>query len=145
MVDVARANLAANGFGDVRVLHGAVMPASFSDETVLFEQIPAFWASRVASANSRQERILDVPAVRFDHLMHQTRPTVILMDVEGAEQHILRDADLASNTHTIVFETHPKRYPHDAIEAVSQNLIAQGFERVPIDFETRIWMFRRTR
>jgi FkbM family methyltransferase len=124
-VELARANLAANGYAGVNLLHGAVT-AKESGE-VEFGQRPAFWASALQSADGwpANARVLRVPALPIAGLLALARPTVLCCDIEGAELEVLAEAQ--PGVRLIVVETHPGLYGEEGAARLEARLAAQGF------------------
>jgi FkbM family methyltransferase len=129
----ARANLAANGFPGVRLIHGAVTGTATGQ--VAFGQRPAFWASALKGANGwpANASVLQVPALPVVGLLAETRPTVLGCDIEGAELEVL--AQPLPGVRLIVVETHPGLYGAEGIAALAAGLAAQGF--APTDVGAR--------
>jgi FkbM family methyltransferase len=125
-VELARANLAANGFGGARLIHGAVV-AHGEGDTVEFGVRPSFWASSLIGPGDdgpsvRRER---VPAVPIGRLLRELRPTVLSCDIEGAELDVLTRP--LPGVRLVVAEIHPGRYGAAGTRQVFAGLDAQGF------------------
>jgi FkbM family methyltransferase len=88
---LARANLAANGFSGVRLIHGAVTATATGE--VEFGQRPAFWASAVKGPGPTGRRMrrwcLRARAAPRVALLAEVRPSVLCCDIEGAEVAVL--------------------------------------------------------
>lgn len=126
---LARANLAANGFPGVRVLHGAVTGDAVGE--VGFGQRPAFWASAMKGAEDwpANARVLRVPALPIGPLLADARPTVLSCDIEGAELEVLSQA--LPGVRLIVVEIHPAVYGPGGTRRLFDALSAQGFVYLP--------------
>lgn len=127
--DLARANLAANGFPGARILQGAVTATETGE--VEFGQRPAFWASALKGAEGwpANARLLRVPALPVGPLLADVRPTVLCCDIEGAEAAVL--ARPLPGVRLIVVEIHPGLYGMAGTKALFDALSAQGFAYVP--------------
>ncbi|MCB6178458.1 FkbM family methyltransferase [Rhodobacter sp. Har01] len=122
---LARANLAANGFGAVRVIHAAVVAKG--EGTVEFGLRPTFWASSLEGPEGwgpgvRRE---GVPALPIARLIAEVRPTVLCCDIEGAELEVL--ARPLPGVRLLVVEIHPGRYGPQGTRRLFDALAAEGF------------------
>lgn len=126
---LARANLAANGFPGVRLLHGAVTAGAAGE--VEFGQRSAFWASSLKGAQDwpANARILRVPALPIGPLLAEARPTVLSCDIEGAELEVL--AQPLPGVRLVVAEIHPAVYGPEGTRYLFDALSAQGFAYLP--------------
>jgi FkbM family methyltransferase len=122
---LARANLDANGFAAVRLIHGAVTAGEEGE--VEFGQRPAFWASALRGGGDwpANARILRVPARPIAALLAEARPTVLSCDIEGAERAVL--AQPLPGVRLIVTELHPGLYGPEGVAEVTAALAARGF------------------
>lgn len=122
---LARANLEANGFPGVRLIHGAVTAGEEGE--VDFGQRPAFWASALQGPEGwpANARILRVPARPIASLLAEARPTVLSCDIEGAELQVLTQP--LPGVRLIVTELHPGLYGPEGVAKVTSALAAQGF------------------
>lgn len=122
---LARANLSANGFPGVRLIHGAATAtaAGMAD----FGLRPAFWASALKGAGDwpANATVTRVPARPIAQLLAETRPTVLSCDIEGAEAEVL--AQPLPGVRLIVVELHPVVYGAAGTRALFGALSAQGF------------------
>lgn len=125
---LARANLAANGFPGVRLIHGAVTAsAEPSAPEVEFGERPAFWASALKGPEGWPDnaRIRRVPALPLAGLLAEARPTVLSCDIEGAEAQVL--AAPLPGVRLLVVELHPSAYGLKGTRGLFDALSAQGF------------------
>ena len=138
---LADENLAANGFGAVRLVHGAVT-AGATDE-VEFGQRPAFWASALPGPEGwpANARVIRVPAQPISSLLATHRPTVLCCDIEGAELEVL--AIPLTGIRLVVVELHPALYGPKGAAQVRENLVAQGFKPEPAGTKGATVVYRR--
>lgn len=138
-------NADKNGFAAMQVIQGAVVADSFADETVTFELLPGFWASSISEDGTKRRKaskLVTVPALKFGDLQARARPTVISMDIEGAE------ADLAScvwwpETRIVIMEVHPQHYGSHALRQLIQDMFANGFGWMPWGSRGSVVVFER--
>jgi FkbM family methyltransferase len=83
---------------------------------------------------------ITVPSVAINDVLKETAPSVILMDVEGAEVELLEIADL-SNVKVMIIEMHPHIVGHDVIDGLLESLNAQGF--TPAEQQHKTYLFTR--
>lgn len=151
MLPVIRANLDRNGGGAVRLMHGAVVAPRYKAETVPFVQEPQFWSGHIArgaqaelGAEGGEGRppVINVPALRLDTLLAESRPDVVIMDVEGAEK-TLFDHPWPDNIRSVMMELHPARYPDTVIQKIVARLSAAGMTYDPHPSRGTLLAFRR--
>lgn len=130
MAEVARATLARCGAAAARIRWGAVVPDDHAEPEVAFLQRRAFWASGLAAkappAADGPARRLMVPALRFGALLAEHRPTVLSIDIEGAEA-ALFDRPLPAPLRLVVIEIHPALYGLSGTRRIFDGLSASGF------------------
>jgi FkbM family methyltransferase len=125
-IELARVNLAANGFGGVQLIHGAVT-AEVGGE-VEFGQRPAFWASALKGSEGWPEnaKVIRVPALPITSLLARLQPTVMCCDIEGAELEVLTQP--LPGVRLLVVEFHPALYGEAGVGRVRAALAAQDFQ-----------------
>lgn len=114
MLSTIRANFDRNDGAQITLRHGAVVGPDYEGDTLSFARARQFWASRIADMESRAEGLVEVPAVRIDALLEEVRPQMVIMDIEGAEQHLFTRA-WPGFVKTVVMELHPKQYESRAV------------------------------
>ena len=129
-----------NGVAGVAIRAAAVTRGG--DARVGFFRHENFWASSTAGEPRGTHEVLDVPAVDFDTLLAEFRPSVLACDIEGAERALLAGADLAG-IREIVLELHPRVYGAAGVEAIHDGLEAAGFLALPRNRETSVRHFVR--
>jgi FkbM family methyltransferase len=138
---LARENLAANGLGGVRLIHGAVTGGAAGE--VEFGQRPAFWASALRGAEGwpANAQVIRVPAHPLADLLAEHRPTVLCCDIEGAETDVLTTG--LTGVRLVVVELHPGIYGPEGEERVRESLADQGFAPEPHGTKGATVVYRR--
>ncbi len=73
----------------------------------------------------RAEKV-DVPVVKWEAIKKQIKPTVLLMDIEGAELDFFRHADL-SGIRVIIAELHRHIYHRPGMREIRDGIAEKGF------------------
>ena len=144
MLPVVRANLDRNGYGEVTLLHGAVTGRDGPEAPVAFDGAKSFWAGRIADGETVAARRGDVPALGLDALLARVRPQVVVMDIEGAEEHLF-DAPWPAHVRSVMMELHPGRYADTVIRRIVDCMSDSGLTYDPGPSCGRILCFRRVR
>lgn len=143
MLPVIRANLDRNGHGAARVIHGAVTGDGAEGETLTFRLGRAFWGSSIAG-DGKAGDLVEVPLLRIGALLREHRPHVVIMDIEGAEQHLF-DAPWPGHVRFVMMELHPGRYPDTVIRRIFDTMSASGLTYDPGASSGGVVGFRRVR
>lgn len=148
-IRLARKNLRENGFGKVRLIHGAVTGEGETAAEVEFCQRQAFWASSLRNLVQRAGRdlpqsvpVTQVPALPAARLLDELQPTVLSCDIEGAELEVLR-ADMPAALRLIICEIHPALYGPEGTRQIFDALARQGFAYEPEGSRGATVVFRR--
>lgn len=144
MLEVIRNNLDQNGFQAASLIHGAVGKAVKSNQAVGFEEKPAFWAGRLADQNSKPEAIVNVPLLSLHTLLRNHRPHVVIMDIEGAEQHLF-DLPWPGFVQNVIMELHPGQYSDHVIKKIVDCMSTSGLTYDPGPSRGRVMGFRKLR
>jgi FkbM family methyltransferase len=116
-----RANYALNGFEPNLRMQAVTADGRdltfFQDQNILSS---SFYERDIGSTK------IVVPSVAINDVLREHAPSVVLMDVEGAEVELLEIADM-SGVKTIIIEVHPHIVGEDVIEGLLADLSAQGF------------------
>ncbi|MDO5705336.1 MAG: FkbM family methyltransferase [Paracoccus sp. (in: a-proteobacteria)] len=123
MHPVIRRNFRLNGLSGIRLIRGAV---GASGDTVTFHVHPGFWSASLIRNPKLTSQPVEVPVKRFANLVRRRAATAVLMDIEGAEQHILADP-IPASVRLMVIELHPLVYGADTAAALVSALKQQGF------------------
>ncbi len=125
MINVIRMNFERNGCADIDLRHGAVVGAEFAETEVEFTQSAAFWASSIGGGGGAKARKVIVPVQRFDDLLTEHEPNVVIMDIEGAEAAFF-EADWPAYVRVLLMEIHPKRYSDKVVQKIFDRLSSSG-------------------
>ena len=91
LVPVLRANLDRNGQGAAQVLHGAVGGGDGGGRSRF--QIPrGILGASLARPGAPEAEVVEVPSLGILTLLYDHGRNLVMMDVEGAEEHLLRPA-----------------------------------------------------
>ena len=126
----ARANLVLNGVSTT-IREGVCRPRSVGSEAVDFRLAKIFWASSLVvkaeeGAPPRDEQVLKVPVEILEDVLSAHQANVLVMDIEGGELEILREADFSS-LRVLIFETHEAMVGRLATNTAIQAACARGF------------------
>jgi len=145
MSPVVEKNLAANGFKDVTVINGAVVPDSFTKDHISFHMTAAFWASSLNPTIAKKwksTQSVEVPAVKISALMRQHQPSVVIMDIEGGEQGLF-EAPWPDHVRLLVIEIHPLLYADEVIQQIFDQMSATGLTYCPAGSYGQVVVFKR--
>lgn len=121
MEPVIRENFALNGMEPCLTLRAVTVDGA---------PISFFKNANVVSSSlydrGLEAQKITVESVAIEKVLRVDQPTVLIMDVEGAEIDLLEAADL-SGVREIVVELHPHIVGHDATNAMIAQVCAKGF------------------
>lgn len=143
MIDVIEATYKVNNVADViSVVNAALVSEPDPPEELSFHISKRFSFSSTRTPKKELSRTVSVPVKRFADVQKSFCPTVLLMDIEGAELDFLEHADL-DGIHSIVIEFHPDVYGLDGMRRCKNIVRAAGYEKLP-DVSTRtVWAASR--
>ncbi|MEP4246692.1 FkbM family methyltransferase [Tateyamaria sp.] len=141
-LDIIRHNLDLNGASKAQLIHGAVVGRDADMDTVLFRVGRVFWGSSIADARSPSEDVVEVPAVSIADLFRTHRPNIVIIDIEGAEQHLF-DRPWPQHVRQVIMEIHPKRYPASTIKDIVDCMSKSGLTYDPGCSRGALLAFRR--
>lgn len=121
LVDILRRNVAQNN-GKVDIISAV---AAMEDGEIDFHIAPDFVMSSAVKAG-KNAKTMRLPKADVQRLVHETNPSVLIMDIEGAEIDILNRLDL-SPLRRIVVEFHPTITSAEVITDTILHLVAEGF------------------
>lgn len=143
MIAAIRANLDANGAAATRLIEGAIVPESHAGDTVRFRRNAAFWAAALAEDGAGSGgRISEVTALRLGPLLAEHRPSVVIMDIEGAEAR-LADMKWPGHVRLLVMEIHTGRYDGRALKRLFDGLSASDMTYMPWGSRGETLVFQR--
>jgi FkbM family methyltransferase len=125
LASAIRDNFRRNGLANPDIIQAAV---SASDGSISFGVNANFWSSSILSRAN--ETRVEVPARTLPTLVSDmpTKPTALVMDIEGAEVDI--PIEHFGLFEKVVIETHPKLVGEDATAKLLRGLEADGFRQV---------------
>ena len=130
MLDVIRHNLDLNGAKATELLHGAVVGDAMDTDTLLFRVGKVFWGSSIADQDTPLTDVVEVPALRLSDLLKEHRPHIVIIDVEGAEEHLF-DRQWPGFVRQVIMELHPKKYTADTIKRIFDCMSKSGLTYDP--------------
>jgi len=139
LIPVIEGNLARNGQAEATVLHAAVAADVLEGSTAEFHLADFYTASSLSGGSGRK---VTVPLVSVTDLIAAHRPHVILMDVEGAEEHLF-DKRWKCPLRFFVLELHPKKYGAEVIKKIVDFMSAMDMTYDPVVSTRKILGFRR--
>ncbi len=135
LLALIRANFARNGHPPPRLIHAALAPR---DGPVRFHQSRRLWSSSRLRARADAETV-EVPGLTLTSLRRRLaregiRPTLLVLDVEGAEVEVQPAA--LDGIDRLLVEVHPRIVGEQAVARWLKALAACGFETVARRRET---------
>lgn len=137
MHDTILGNVELNG-RSCRIVGAAVVPDHFRDEQLTLHICDEYWWTTARTDGEGDP--VPVPVIRISELLTQERPTVLLIDIEGAEVGLL-PSRLPSELRLIIAELHTLDIGDEATADVVNLLVNQGFKLKRIRAQT--WVFQR--
>ncbi len=142
MLPVIRANLDRNGHQNATLVHGAVTGNGADGDVLEFRRGKAFWGSSIVEEGKGGGDIVQVPLLRIGALLAEHKPHVVIMDIEGAEQHLF-DAPWPHHIRFVMLELHPARYPDTVIQRIFDCMSASNMTYDPRASSGGVVSFRR--
>lgn len=140
LIRTIEANFARNG-RTAPVHNAAVVGRSVNGSTATFHLHRDFWASSLVDKPGMVESI-EVPTIALSELIGRHKPSVLIMDVEGAEYDMLLPTDLSS-IDRLCLEVHSRYIGIEKISEIVQTLLASGFKIDLPGSEGEILLFSR--
>lgn len=119
LIGLIRKNQQLNGVSFAVV--NAVLGAGHGERD--FYVTANFWASGLSPIPGARK--ISVPQLDFMELLERTAPTVLVIDIEGGEAELLRDAVLSGVT-TAIIELHPAVLNPSQVSSIFQTLAKNG-------------------
>lgn len=140
LIETIEANFARNG-RIAPVHNAAVVGHAVNGSAATFHLHRDFWASSLVDKPGMVESI-EVPTISLSDLIARHRPSVLIMDVEGAEYDMLLPTDLSS-IDRLCLEVHSRYIGLEKISEIVQSLLASGFNIDLPESEGEILLFSR--
>lgn len=142
MVPAAQANLDRNGAAAAQIRHGAVVADTATADHISFHAHPAFWQGKVQTTGA-DDHIVAVPALRLGDLLRDHRPSLVMIDIEGAEADFI-GYDWPQSVRLVVMETHLRNYSDATVLGdIIGGFFAQGFVLSPLGTQDDTLVFER--
>lgn len=123
LIPVIRETHRLNGVATVDLRNGVV--SSSARKKAPFYLRADFWASSMEPDSRPFRKKKHLPCFNIHALVAETRPTVIVCDIEGGEMGLFDGVDLSA-VRAMILEMHPKVYGAETVEAISGLLEGQG-------------------
>ncbi|MEJ8308408.1 FkbM family methyltransferase [Agrobacterium larrymoorei] len=120
--------LAANGASNVRFAQG-LLTAGKPDKHVFYVRRD-LWMSSMDEQQGPYESRIEIGSENIDNFIHLHDINVMVMDIEGAERDLLRDARL-DGVERIFVELHDHLYGLSGVRDITQALAEKGFAYDP--------------
>lgn len=136
-LEMLKRNYALNGL-QPRVIHAA---AAAEDGTLELDVGGEFWENSLLTA-AEATKTVSVPALSLERLVElmPESPTVLICDIEGAEQY-LNFAQLPTSVSKVIVELHPEVTGEAVVERILQDFGNLGFIRAGREGDT--WLLLR--
>lgn len=129
-LNVIRNNLDLNGASAAKMIHAAVVSNTQDSETAAFRVGNVFWGSSIAQTDSATDKIVEVPTIGLFDLFENHRPHVVIMDIEGAEEHLF-DQKWPRFIRQVILEIHPTLYGNSTIKTIVDCMSKSGMTYDP--------------
>lgn len=123
LIAVIRETHRLNGVASVDLRNGVVVHNA--QKKAPFYLRADFWASSMEPDSRPFRKKKHLPCFNIQALVAETRPTVIVCDIEGGEMGLFDDVDL-TGVRAMILEMHPKVYGAETVEAISGLFEGQG-------------------
>jgi FkbM family methyltransferase len=141
LLPVIADNVARNGLTPLTILHGAAVPGEGGGQLPLFRR-EGFWSGSTSRGRGGLRDSIEVPALGIDGLFASLRPTVLVADIEGAEEGLF-DGGLPEPLRLAVIELHPAHYGARGIAGIFDAFARSGFAYCPAGSRGRVVVFSR--
>lgn len=133
-----RRTFTANG-QPLRLIQAAAVNESAGDGRVTLNVASGYWWSSMLSVHGASG--LHVQAIRLSRLLELSEANVLLVDIEGYEQHLFDGCELAG-IDTLIMEIHAPTLGAPSSSTLITDLIRRGFDLV--DFAAHSFVFKRS-
>lgn len=132
-----------NSLTDRIEVRNAILSANPEDpESIPFHIDASYLDSSVLAVESDAKSTVSIAKADFETVKREFAPTVLLMDIEGAELDFLQHADL-SGIRAIVIEFHRWIYGHKGARVCKRTLSEAGFLRLEDLSWRAVWTCER--
>jgi len=128
--------------GRITVRNEVLIAQKDRPATMTFHLGSSYLGSSLIRDGSPKTDAVDVPTADFNSVLKDFRATVLLMDIEGGELDVLRDADL-TGLRAMVLEFHPDAYGIEGMRECKRILRRAGFDRVESHSSRTVWVCTR--
>lgn len=118
----------ANGLVNVLFNHGLVTAGRLGNHPFYIRE--DFWMSSLIKEQGSYTEVIETPSLDVDSLIAAHAINVLVMDIEGAEQALLKAARLA-HIERVFLELHDHLYGLAGVRDVFQSLLARNFSYDP--------------
>ena len=125
LLPVIEETLSNCGLADVNILHGVAVE-KICGKTENFYISDAFWSGTRKKSEDNNYKKIVAPALALKELIKISKPTILIVDIEGAEEDFFY-SELPSELRLIIIELHPSHYPSNSIKNLFLRLFDQGF------------------
>ncbi|SES04758.1 MULTISPECIES: FkbM family methyltransferase [Halopseudomonas] len=138
MHDIIRQNVRLNGH-ECQLIAAAVVADDFSGEMLTLRVQDEYWWSSVLDHGSGEP--VETEVARISDLLESIRPSVLVLDIEGAEVGLLPHK-LPDDLRLIMVELHTPEIGDVATVSVVNTIMGQGFRLCHVRSQT--WVFERS-
>ena len=122
-----------NDISNVSVQHAMLQPDP-TEKTRTFH-IHKYFSEGSVFQSEMSEETIEIPVVDLNEVVAEFKPTVLVCDIEGAEEIVIPNADL-STLRAIVLEVHPSMMSRAGMKAVFDACLGAGlYPRVELSTE----------
>lgn len=134
---------AMNDLGDrISVSNTVLISQDDRPDEMTFYVANSYLGSSLTDRDNRQTRPVQVKTAGFNETVAALKPDVLIMDIEGGELDVLKDADLSS-IRAVVLEFHPGAYGIEGMRTCKDILKKAGFERIESHSTRTVWACER--
>jgi FkbM family methyltransferase len=124
LIPVIRKAHALNG-ASVEIVNAAVTGKARGSSARFFLR-KDFWASSMSPEPPDFIGSVEVPVVQIEALVERSKPTVVVVDIEGGEAELI-ESDWCRGVRAVLLETHPDVLGRDGVEKIRRFLRDRGF------------------
>lgn len=125
LLDAIRLTMSLNGIEEFQLVWGAV--STSPAETTRLQVGEHYWAAKETCSTGSDT--VEVPLLSPQAILSQTKPDVLICDIEGNEQGLIDGADLSA-VRSFIVEFHPDSYGMATMERLDDKLSMTGLRRL---------------